>query len=82
MSRVCQLSKKRAQRGNYVSHANNKQRKEWRPNLHTKRLFDSETGQWVRLRISSRMLRTISKKGLSQTLKDLGMSVSDLQKRA
>jgi large subunit ribosomal protein L28 len=82
MSRVCQLSKKRAQRGNNVSHANNKSRKEWRPNLQNKRLFDSETGQWVRVRLSSRMLRTVSKKGLAQTLRDLGMKLSDLHKGA
>ena len=78
MSRVCQLSKKRALRGNHVSHANNKRRRVWQPNLHTKRLFDSESGQWVKVRISSRMLRTVSKKGLSQTLRDVGMTITDL----
>lgn len=79
MSRKCTISKKGLQRGRKVSHANNKTLKAWHPNLHLKRLFDSETGVWVRVKVSSRMLRTIDKKGLSAALKDNGMTVQDLQ---
>jgi large subunit ribosomal protein L28 len=69
MSRVCKLSKKGPQRGNTVSHAHNKSRKVWNVNLKSKWLFNSETGKWERLRISTRMLRTIDRKGLSAALK-------------
>ena len=78
MARRCQISKKRAQRGNNVSHANNKTAKEWRVNLHKKRLFDSESGKWVRVRVSSRILRTIDRKGLAATLRDYGMTIDDI----
>ena len=78
MSRKCQISGKGAQRGNTVSHANNKRRKTWNANLQNKRVFDSESGTWVRLRVSSRTLRTISKKGLAATLRDNGLSLKDL----
>ena len=77
MSRKCQISNKRPQRGNNVSHANNKTRKTWNVNLQTKRVYDSETGTWVKLRVSSRTLRTINKKGLAATLRDAGKTVQD-----
>ena len=79
MSRKCQISGKAGLRGNTVSHANNKRRKTWNANIQRKRVFDSETGTWVRLRVSSRILRTIDRKGLSATLKDHGLKLSDLQ---
>lgn len=70
MSRVCKISGKGRQQGYNVSHAHNKTKKTWNANLHWKRLYNSETGQWVRIKISSRMLRTIDKKGLAATLRD------------
>lgn len=79
MSRRCQISNKGNLKGNTVSHANNKRRKTWNPNLLTKRVFDSESGSYVRLKVSSRMLRTIDKKGLSATLRDYGMKLADLR---
>ena len=72
MSRKCQVSGKTALRGNKVSHANNKSLKTWQVNLHNKRLFDPETKKWVKVRVSSRALRTISKNGISDTLKSMG----------
>lgn len=78
MSKVCQISKKKAQYGNSVSHANNKRRKTWQVNLQTKRLFDSESKKWVRVRVSTRMLRTIDRKGLSRALRDEGISLQEL----
>ncbi len=79
MARRCQISNKGSLHGNNVSHAKNKRRKVWNANLHSKRLFDSETGTWVRVKVSSRILRTIDKKGLSATLKDHGMTINDLR---
>jgi large subunit ribosomal protein L28 len=78
MSRRCSISGKGAQNGHSVSHANNKTNKITYPNLKSKRLFDSATGKWVRVRLSSRVLRTIDKKGLSATLRDMGKTLSDL----
>lgn len=79
MSRVCTISKKSSQRGHSVSHARNKRNKTWFANLHTKRLFDSQSGTWVRVRVSSRILRTIDKKGLAATLKDAGLTLDDIR---
>lgn len=78
MSRKCSVSGKGAQKGHKVSHANNKSQKVTHANLHYRRLFDSETKKWVRVRVSSRVLRTIDRKGLSATLRDYGMKVADL----
>jgi large subunit ribosomal protein L28 len=80
MSRECSVTKKGRQAGHKVSHANNKARKVWQVNLKWKRLFDSESKRWVRVKISTRTLRTISRKGLAAALRDVGMSVDDLAK--
>jgi len=79
MSNRCQISNKGRSTGNNVSKANNKRRKVWNANLHTKRIFDSETGEFIRLKVSSRILRTIDKKGLQATLKDYGLKLADLK---
>ena len=71
MSRKCVIAKKGPLTGNTVSHANNKCRKTWNVNMKNKRIFDSTTGKWVRLNVSARALRTINRKGLSKTLKEL-----------
>lgn len=70
MSRKCQVNGKTAQTGNNVSHAHNKTRKTWNVNLHKKRLFNPETGKWVVLKLSTRALRTVTKRGLSEALKE------------
>ena len=70
MSRVCEISGKRFQTGNNVSHAKNKRKKRFSPNLVSKRIFDPSTGEWVRVKISTRALRTLSKKGASAVLKE------------
>lgn len=71
MSRKCVIAKKGPLTGNTVSHANNKNRTTWNVNMKSKRVFDSATGKWIRLRVSARALRTINKKGLSKTLKEV-----------
>jgi large subunit ribosomal protein L28 len=80
MSRKCQISSKGKLRGNRVSHANNRTLRTWEVNLHKKWLFDSATGKSIRLRVSSRVLRTIDKKGLSAALRDYGLKVEDLMR--
>jgi large subunit ribosomal protein L28 len=80
VSRRCQITNKGNHKGNTVSHANNRRRKTWNANIQTKRVFDSETGTWVKLRIATRTLRTISKKGLSATLKQAGLTLEDVRR--
>lgn len=78
MSRKCSISKKGTQRGCKVSHSHNKTLRTWDANLHWRRLYDSETKRWVRLKVSARILRTIDRKGLAATLRDNGIRIEDL----
>ncbi|HEX4050214.1 MAG TPA: 50S ribosomal protein L28 [Steroidobacteraceae bacterium] len=71
MSRVCQVTGKRPATGNTVSHANNKRRRRFLPNLHTQRFWLEDEKRWVTLRVSTNALRTIEKKGLNAVLADL-----------
>ena len=71
MSRVCQVTGKRPSYGNNVSHANNKTRRRWLPNLHTHRMWLESEKRFVRLRITTRGLRTIDKLGLEKVVADL-----------
>ncbi|MCX6601226.1 MAG: 50S ribosomal protein L28 [bacterium] len=68
MSRICPVTGRGRHKANSVSHANNRTRRWQMPNLRRKRIFDETTGQWVRLKVSTRGLRTIMKKGLSKAL--------------
>jgi large subunit ribosomal protein L28 len=70
MARVCQITGKRTQVGNNVSHANNKSKRKFYPNLQTKRFFFAEENRWITLKVSTTALRTINKKGLSVVLKE------------
>jgi large subunit ribosomal protein L28 len=54
-----------------VSHANNKTKRRWKPNLVAKRYFLEEENRWITLRISTRGMRTIDKRGLSAVVRDL-----------
>lgn len=78
MSRKCSISGKKPLAGNNVSHAHNKTRRWQKPNVHSKRLFIPEINRNVRLRVSTRALRTISKIGLMQYLKKEGLSLKDV----
>jgi len=71
MSRVCQVTGKRPAVGNNVSHANNKTRRRFLPNLHKRRFWMEGEKRWVRLRVSSQGLRIIDKKGIEQVVADL-----------
>ena len=71
MSRVCQVTGKRPLSGNNVSHAHNKTRRRFLPNLHTRRFWVESENRWVRLRVSTKGLRIIDKKGIDTVLEDL-----------
>ena len=70
MSKVCQISGKRTRSGNNVSHANNKVKRKFFPNLKTKKFFLESEGVWVELKVATSAIRTINKKGLEATVID------------
>ncbi|MDH5276343.1 MAG: 50S ribosomal protein L28 [Gammaproteobacteria bacterium] len=74
MSRVCQVTGKRPTYGNTVSHANNKKRRRFLPNLHTHRFWLEGEKRFVSLRVSTRGLRTIDKLGIEKVLENLRAS--------
>ena len=71
MSRVCQVTGKRPVAGNNVSHAHNKTRRRFLPNLHTHRFWVDSEQRWVRLRVSAKGLRVIDKQGIDTVLKQI-----------
>ena len=71
MARVCQITGKRPQVGNNVSHANNKTKRRFLPNLQKKRYFLAEENKWITLKLSSEAIRTINKNGLFTVIKKM-----------
>jgi len=71
MARVCQITGKRTVRGNNVSHAHNKTRRSFMPNLQRRRIWVESENRWVRLRISRKGLRMIDKNGIDAVLRDM-----------
>ncbi len=71
MSRVCDITGKRPTVGNRVSHANNKRRRRFLPNLHTQRFWLEDEKRWVSLRVSTNGMRTIEKKGIDAVIGEL-----------
>ncbi|OBX74675.1 50S ribosomal protein L28 [Moraxella atlantae] len=71
MSRVCQVTGKRPAVGNNVSHANNKTRRRFLPNLHTHRFWVESENRFVRLRLTPKGMRIIDKLGIDQVLADM-----------
>jgi len=71
MSRVCQVTGKKPMTGNNVSHANNRSRRVFLPNLHYRRFWLERENRWVRLRVSSAGLRLIDKLGIEAVLADI-----------
>lgn len=69
MSKVCDITGKRARTGNNVSHANNKTKRKFYPNLHKKKFYIPEEDKWVTLKVSTTALRTINKVGIKVVLK-------------
>jgi large subunit ribosomal protein L28 len=71
MSRVCQVTGKKPLTGNNVSHSNIKSKRRFLPNLHSHRFWVASENRWVKLRVSTKGLRIIDKKGIDNVLSDL-----------
>ncbi len=71
MARVCQVTGKKPQTGHNVSHANNKTKRRFLPNLQSRRFWVESENRWVRLRVSNAGLRMIDKVGIDAVLADL-----------
>ena len=69
MARVCEITGKRTRVGNNVSHANNKTKRKFYPNLQTKKFFIPSLNEWVEIKLATSALRTINKKGIEAVLK-------------
>ncbi len=78
MSRKCALTGKTRNVGMKVSHSHRRSKKVQLPNIQSKRIWLEEEERWVRLRLSTRALRTITRKGLSTFLREKGLKVSDV----
>ena len=70
MSRVCQITGKKRMVGNNVSHSKRRTKREFAPNLRSKRFWMEEEQRFVKLKVSAAGIRTINKKGLKAALKD------------
>lgn len=71
MSRVCQVTGKRPLVGNNVSHANNKTKRRFLPNLHSHRFWVESENRFVKLKVSTKGMRIIDKKGIDVVLSDM-----------
>lgn len=71
MSRICQVTGKRPTSGNNVSHAHNKTRRRFMPNIQTHRFWVESENKWVKLRVSTKGMRIIDKKGIDEVLVDI-----------
>jgi large subunit ribosomal protein L28 len=71
MARVCQVTGKAPRTGNNVSHANNKTKRRFLPNLQSRRFWVESENRWIRLRVSTQALRTIDKNGIEAVLADM-----------
>ena len=74
MSRVCQVTGKRPMTGNNVSHAQNKNKRRFMPNLRFHRFWVDSENRYVKLRVSSKGMKIIDKKGIDEVLKDVRAS--------
>ena len=74
MARVCQVTGKKPMVGNNVSHANNKTKRRFLPNLQSRRFWLESENRWVRLRVSNAGLRLIDKNGIESVLADMRAS--------
>ena len=81
MARVCKVTGKRPMTGNNVSHANNKTKRRFLPNLQYRKFWVESENRWVRLRISNAALRTIDKVGIDAVLADLRARLAERRQR-
>lgn len=78
MARRCQLTGKGPLSGNNVSHSNRRTKMRQLPNLQKKRIYIPEEDRWVRVKLSTRALRTVTRKGLLRFLKDEGLTLEQV----
>jgi large subunit ribosomal protein L28 len=71
MAKFCPVTEKRPMSGNRVSHANNKTKRRFEPNLHEKRIWVPSEGRFVKLRLSAKAIRTIDKVGADAVIAEL-----------
>ena len=71
MAKVCQVTGKRPMSGNRVSHANNKTKRRFLPNLHDQRFWVPSENRWIRMRVSAKAMKTIDKNGIEQVLREM-----------
>lgn len=71
MSKICELTGTTIQTGNNVSHANNRTRRRFLPNLQTKRVWIPEEKRWIRIKATARAFKTLDKKGLKTMIKEM-----------
>lgn len=69
MSRICQITGKKAMVGNHVSHSNTKTKRRFNPNLFNKKFFVEADGSWITLKVSASGIRTIDKLGITEAMK-------------
>lgn len=73
MAKVCAITGKKPMSGNNVSHANNKTKRKWNPNLQWKRLWVPSENRFMRLRVSAAALRNMDKNGVESVLREAGI---------
>jgi len=78
MAKKCPFTGKGPMAGNNVSHSHLKTKRRQLPNLQTKRIFIPEENRWVRIKLSTRALRTVTKKGLMTYLREEGLSLKQV----
>ena len=71
MAKVCVVTGKRPMSGNNVSHANNKTRRRFEPNLHDKRFWVPSEKRWIKLRVSAKAIKIINKRGIESVLAEM-----------
>lgn len=81
MARRCEISGKETRAGNTISHSHIRTRRKFKPNLVIRRVFLADENRWVRLKISTRMLRTLNKCGVKTLMKKYGQDLSILKKK-
>ena len=79
MAHRCKISGKSRQTGHRVSHANNKTKHVFRANLQTRKLYLSDEKKFVKIKVSTRVMRTIDKIGLKETLRKYKLTVAELR---
>ena len=78
MARVCEVTGKKPMSGNNVSHANNKTKRRFLPNLQRRRFWLENENRWISLRLSNAALRTIDKKGIDAVVAELRSQGKDI----